>query len=104
MYGAKIDSRRAFGWLIQVNSLEDIEYLVKESEVVTGEPGRQFVISGADRIQFRIHWNQSGYEIQHLDKNGIPANTVHIKPESFGEHSLGNAMREGFLFAYSLAH
>src|SRR5687767_1426503 len=102
MYGAMIDSRSAFSCLIQVNSLEDIEFLVKESEVLTGKPGRQFVISGQGRINYRIHWNPSGYQIQHLNAAGNPTNTLHMKPESLAEHSLGVAMREGFLFTYTL--
>ncbi|MES2355216.1 MAG: hypothetical protein V4568_12610 [Pseudomonadota bacterium] len=102
MYGAMIDSRGAFGGLIQVRKLDDIEFLVKESEVVTGKPGRQFVISGADRIHYRIQWNPSGYQIQRLDAAGNPTSTLYMKPESLDEHSLGDAMREGFLFTHTL--
>ena len=36
--------------LLPVRALDDIEYLVKESEVVTGQAGRAFVIAGADRL------------------------------------------------------
>ena len=33
--------------LLTVQALGDIEYLVKESEVLTGQAGRSFVIAGA---------------------------------------------------------
>jgi hypothetical protein len=103
MYGAIIKFRGAFGRLIQVNCLEDIEFLVKESEVITGKPGRHFIISGDGNVMYRIHCDPSGYQIQHLDAAGNPTNTTHMKPESLAEHSLGKAVREGLLFTYTLA-
>ena len=36
--------------LLAVTAREDIEFLVKESELLTGQPGRIFVIAGADRL------------------------------------------------------
>ncbi len=42
--------------LLSVQAPEDIEYLVKESEVLTGRSGRTFVIAGADRLVSRVHW------------------------------------------------
>jgi hypothetical protein len=42
--------------LLSVQAPEDIEYLVKESEVLTGRSGRTFVIAGADRLVYRVHW------------------------------------------------
>jgi hypothetical protein len=104
MYGAIVDSRATFGSLIKVRCTEDIEFLVKESEVVTGKPGRKFVISGADRLVYRIQWNPSGYQVQRLDAAGNPTNTMYLKPESLGKHSVGDAMREGYLFTPTLAH
>lgn len=35
--------------LLPVRSIADLAYLVKESEIVTGTPGREFVIVVADR-------------------------------------------------------
>jgi len=40
--------------LLSVQAPEDIEYLVKESEVLTGRSGRTFVIAGADRSALRF--------------------------------------------------
>ena len=34
--------------LLPVRSLDELEHLVKESEVLTGAPGRTFVVAGAD--------------------------------------------------------
>src|SRR5689334_15840617 len=102
MYGAMIDSRAAFGGLIQVRSLDDIEYLVKESEVATGKPGRQFVVGGPDRIAYRIHWSPNGYQVQRLDAADNPIDTLSLDPEMLRYHRLGVAMRDGLLFTQML--
>jgi hypothetical protein len=53
-----------------VRALDDIEYLVKESEVVTGQAGRAFVIAGADRLIYRVHWHPLGFKVERLDVHG----------------------------------
>ena len=60
---------RLMGGFTQVCTPADIEYLVKESEVVTGNPGRKFVIYGADRLIYRIAWHPNGYHVQRLDES-----------------------------------
>lgn len=56
MYGAIIISRPAFGGMIQVHGLNEIEHLVKESEVVTGKPGRKFIVqANGNMLSYRIH-------------------------------------------------
>ncbi len=42
----------ASAWL-PVQALSDIEFLVKESEVLTGRAGRCFLVAGADRLTYR---------------------------------------------------
>ena len=103
MYERIIDRRPTFSGLVQVRTPADIEYLVKESEVVTGKPGRKFVIGGADRVVYRIQWSPSGYHVQRLDEAGNATSAMYVQPESFAEHSVGNAMREGYLFTPTLA-
>lgn len=41
--------------LLAVQTPEDIEFLVKESEVLTRLAGRTFVIAGADWLAYRVH-------------------------------------------------
>jgi len=69
MHRGIIDRRPALGRPIQVCTPADIEYLVKESEVVTGNPGRKFVIYGADRRAYRIAWCPNGYHVERLDES-----------------------------------
>lgn len=60
--------------LLPVQTPDDIDYLVKESEVLTGHSGRVFVISGADSLIYRVHWHPggqpSGLRVERLDNGG----------------------------------
>src|SRR5437899_4596071 len=98
MHASIIDRRPAVGGLIQVCTPADIEYLVKESEVVTGSPGRKFVIYGADRLIYRIAWHPNGYHVERLDESDNPTSTTYLLPAQFSAHGLGEALSRGQLF------
>jgi hypothetical protein len=98
---AKIHHRQQSDRLFPVQAPEEIEYLVKESEILTGQPGRTFVISSADRLVYRIQWHPIGYQVQRLNAAGNPICTLNMVAEEFQSHSLGEAMRAGQLFAFS---
>ena len=95
---AEIQNGQKFDKMIPVQAPGDIEYLVKESEVITGQPGRKFVISGADRLVYRIQWHPIGYQVQRLDAAGNPICTLTMLAGEFLMHSLGEALRAGQLF------
>ena len=97
MFSAINESRKV-GTMLPVRAPGDIEYLVKESEVITGHPGRKFVISGADRLVYLIHWHPIGYKIQRLDAAENPICTLDMLAGEFQVHSLGEALRAGQLF------
>ena len=103
MYASIIDQRPAVGGLIQVRTPLDIEYLVKESEVVTGRPGRKFVICGADRLAYRIAWCPHGYQVERLDESDKPTSTIYLLPAQFSAHGLGEAISRGQLFTPALS-
>ena len=103
MYGAIIDRRPAFRGLIQVCTPADIEYLVKESEVVTGNPGRKFVIFGADRLAYRIAWHADGYHVERLDASDHPTSAMYLLPAQLSAHNLGEALARGELFTPALS-
>ena len=98
MYGGIIDRHPTFVGLIQVCTPAEIEYLVKESEVVTGNPGRKFVIFGADRLFYRIAWHSNGYHVERLDESDNPTSTMYLLPAQFSAHGLGEALARGQLF------
>ena len=100
----RIDDRQpAISGLVQVCTSADIEYLVKESEVVTGNRGRKFVICGADRLAYRIAWCPHGYQVERLDESDKPTSTMYLLPAQFGAHGLGEAISRGQLFTPALS-
>ncbi len=84
--------------LLNVRAPEDIEFLVKESEVLTGKPGRMFVIAGADRLSYRVQWHPMGAKVERLDEHGHPLSSQHLLPWEFPEHSVVQALSAGQLF------
>ena len=99
MYGTIIDGRPALCGHVRVRHPRDIEFLVKEAEVVTGMPGRVFVIAGAGRPTFRIRSNANGYEVQRLDAGQEAGGEgMFVLSDLFSEHRLGSALRSGCLF------
>ncbi|WP_159690456.1 hypothetical protein [Cognatazoarcus halotolerans] len=84
--------------LLTVQAAEDIEFLVKESEVLTGQAGRTFVIAGADWLAYRVHWHPIGLKVERLDVEGRVLSTQHLLPREFFGHSLIEALAAGQLF------
>lgn len=98
MYGLIIGSNAAFGGYINVWNALDIAHLVKESEVLTGQPGRKFFICGAERLIYRIQSDPNGYRVQRLDESENPLSEELMQSDQILEHSLCYALREGCLF------
>ena len=84
--------------LLSVQAPEDIEYLVKESEVLTGRSGRTFVIAGADWLAYRVHWHPIGLKVERLDAEGRVLSAQHLLPREFLGHSLIEALAAAQLF------
>ena len=88
--------------LLPVRDLGDIEFLVKESEILTGRAGRGFVIAGADRLVYRVHWHLLGFKVERLDARGQVLDCRHLLPWEFEEHGLAQALACGQLFTASV--
>ena len=88
--------------LLTVQAPEDIEFLVKESEILTGRAGRTFVIAGADWLAYRVHWHPIGLKVERLDAEGRVLSgvhsTQHLLPRELLGHSLMEALAAGQLF------
>jgi len=84
--------------LLTVHAPEDIEFLIKESEVLTGRAGRTFVIAGADWLAYRVHWHPIGLKVERLDAGGRVLSAQHLLPREFVGHSLMEALAAGQLF------
>jgi hypothetical protein len=81
-----------------VKGLTAIEFLVKESEILTGQPGRVFVISGADQLAYRVRWHPLIIEVERLDGAGAVVCTQHLPPDDFATHSIVEALAAGQLY------
>ena len=66
--------------------------------MLTGKPGRMFVIAGADRLSYRVQWHPMGAKVERLDEHGHPLSSQHLLPWEFPEHSVVQALRIGQLF------
>lgn len=53
-----------------VGRIEDLEFLVKECEVLTGRSGRRFVIASTDRLYYQAHWRSPALVIDRVDRHG----------------------------------
>ena len=88
--------------LLRVRAPQDIEFLVKESEILTGKAGRIFVIAGADRLAYRLQWYPMGFKVERLNAHGQTLSSQDLLPWDFLAHSLVDALRAGQLFTPSV--
>ena len=86
--------------LVPVRTLTDLDWLVKESELMTGEPGREFVVAGADRPAFHIRLEHGGYQIRRTDDTDAMPHRA-TAPDLV-DHTLGNAIACGLLYTTAL--
>jgi hypothetical protein len=84
--------------LLPVCSIDDIESLVKESEVVTGLACRTFVVAGADRLFYQLSQHRKGFQLLRLDLGGRVLHSEHLLMFELLEHSLHEALQAGQLF------
>lgn len=87
--------------LVPVHTLTDLDWLVKESELLTGEPGREFVVAGADRPAFHVQLDHGGYQIRRTDHGDTQTAHRATVPDLF-KHTLGNALVCGLLYTTAL--
>jgi hypothetical protein len=88
--------------LLTVQAPEDIEFLIKECEILTGRAGRTFIIAGADWLAYRVHWHPIGLKVERLDATSQVLSTRHLLPREFLQHSLMEALAAGQLFTPSV--
>lgn len=89
--------------MLRVASADDLEYLVKECEVLTGRAGRTFVIAGAERLAYRLLWHPLGFREQRLGEEDEALNTQFVLTPEFPDHSLCEALRAGQLYTHPVA-
>lgn len=82
--------------LVPVTNLDALDDFIRQSEIDSGQPGRDFLVGGAERLTYQVRLQPTGYEIRRSDAPGMPA--VHATRFELGNHLLGHALIEGYLF------
>jgi len=88
--------------LVPVRTIDDLDWLVKEREILTGEPGREFVVLGADRPAYHVKLDFAGYQIQRVDDDRSEALSMRSTAPDLIRHTLGNALACGLLYTAAL--
>jgi len=88
--------------LVPVRTLDDLDWLLKESEILTGARGREFVVAGADRPAYLVQIDHAGYEILRIDQDEACAAPLRATAPDLVHHTLGNALACGLLYTTAL--
>jgi hypothetical protein len=87
---------RADQRFIEVRGLSELEYLVKESEIVTNQAGRTFHIRSQDRT-VHIALESGGFVIRSIDRCD-ECRAIYLPRRLMMDALLGHALRSGMLF------
>lgn len=86
--------------LVPVREDADIDYLIKENEIETGQAGRTFVVVGSQALTYRIELRPCGYLLDPLDEQGEGTGAQYVGSAEWASHGMARAMRAGLLFAH----
>lgn len=86
---------------IEVRGLNDLEYLVKESEIVTNQVGRMFHIRSQDR-PVHISLEFGGFVVRNVGRGDVNR-TIYLPRRLLMDALLGHALKSGMLFTRRLA-
>lgn len=85
-----------------VRSVADLAYLIKESEVITSQPGREFFAVLSDGVvRYRVSITSMGFEVSEVAQDGT-GECFFLTSDSLPESSLGHAISEGALFCHAV--
>ena len=86
---------------VEVRALSDLEYLVKESEIMTSTPGRMFHIRSQDRPVL-ISLESGGFVIRNVGQHDA-SRTIYLPRRLMLDALIGHALKSGMLFTRRLA-
>ncbi|MFT3815715.1 MAG: hypothetical protein QM740_20505 [Acidovorax sp.] len=92
--------RATSGSLVPVRDTQDIDFRIKESELVTGIAGRTFVVFGSPVESYRIELRPCGYLVDPLDGHGCRTGAHYVSAAEWAGHSLARALRVGLVFTF----
>lgn len=93
-------AQRAGRQAVRVEELPDLDYLIKESEMLTGLPGRVFYVRTADRL-VHLQLVPCGYQLCDISHQ-IQGRLVYVLRSMLRYHPVGWAMRNGLLHTWPL--
>ena len=89
--------------LLPVPNLHAVRERLDESQRLTGDRARRFVIAGADRIAYQLCFRQNRVTLLRIDDQGGVMHTARLQPAQVPKHNLFEAMRCGQLFTPALS-
>ncbi|MQA40637.1 hypothetical protein [Rugamonas aquatica] len=95
--GRERSGRHASGGLRRVRALADLDYLLKEAELLTGRPGREFQVGYGRKRAYRIAFNPHGYDVLLCDAQDQAATTLLVEREQ-----IEVSLRDGVVYARAL--
>ena len=103
MYGlAMTNTPLQFGQQIAVTTVDNLEYLVKESEMLTGLPGREFQLRiGHQMLTYLVTFDGCEFGITGASPGALPVNLAMVARE-VEKSQFGIAMKEFRLFCLPL--
>jgi hypothetical protein len=98
MYGVAMRTPQQFGLSIAVRNGQDLAYLIKESEMLTQQPGREFQLRvGSQVLRCRVSFDGFAYTVTGLSPGNNPVNATML-PQELQTSEFGIAMKEYRLF------
>ena len=103
MYGlAMTTTPQQFGQQIAVTTVLDLAYLIKESEMLTGHPGRAFQLRhGHQMLSYQVTFDGTAFAFVGTSPGGRPVNLAMVARE-VETSQFGIAMKEFRLFCLPL--
>ena len=97
-------SPREAGALLPVRTPQQMDWYLRESELITGAARRLFVIASADRIRYQVQWTEQGCRVERLDARGNALHNTVLDCDEFLVHPLVDALRSGQLYTPPARH
>jgi hypothetical protein len=102
MYGIVMSTPQQFGRRIAVRSVQDLEYLIKEREMLTGQPGRALEFRcGHQMFTYQVTFDGVAFSIARMPPAGSPVKFT-MPAREVEQSQFGIAMTEYRLFCEPL--
>lgn len=84
--------------LLPVRDTSEVDHLIKEQEIVTGDAGRVFVLLGCNDQSFHIELRPGGYLVDPLNDRGHRTGGIYMGGADWSDGAIVRALRTGLVF------